>query len=132
MKTIKKLIEEAKAQNFVSERQINLLKRRLNDDKICFEDYNDLIDFDISEEQNKKGIDFLMKHNFKSNGEQRKNCKLGYREEEILKEFKRFTFDGFYPTGNGYINQFQPIYSVCSEDNSFQYYYNGGEMQIVG
>jgi hypothetical protein len=126
------IIEEVKSQDFITEKQINLLKRRLNDGKIDFKDFEDLIDFDLSEEQNKKGIEFLIRHNFKTNGDLRNKSKLGFREVEILENFERFTFDGFYPVGNQHFKQFQPIYSVCSKDNSFQYYFNGGEMFIIG
>jgi hypothetical protein len=82
----------------------------------------------LTEDQNKKGYEFLMKLRFTPTGKERSNSPYGYREENILDNFSHFTFCGFYSErGNYYIR----MYNCYSKDgNSFQYYYNG-KMNII-
>ncbi len=83
----------------------------------------------LSNAQNKKGYDFLMKLRVTPTGKERLNSPYGYREEEILDNFSHFTFCGFYTeTGRYYIR----MYNCYSKDGQcFQYYYNG-KMNIIG
>lgn len=90
---------------------------------------NDHEELTLTDEQNKKGYEFLMSLRFTPTGKERLNNPYGYREENILDNFSHFTFCGFYTErGNYYIR----MYNCYSKDgNAFQYYYNG-KMNIIG
>lgn len=47
-------------------------------------------------------------------GKERKNNPFGYREMNILDNYKgeRFQFVGFYDAGNGWFRNFLPIYQL--------------------
>lgn len=90
------------------------------------EDHEELA---LTDDQNKKGIDFLNKLRFTPTGKERQNNPYGYREEEILNNFSHFTFCGFYPVGQFYYIRMYNCYS--KDGDCFQYYYNG-KMNIVG
>ncbi len=64
-------------------------------------------------------------------GKERKNNPFGYREKNILDNYKgeRFQFVGFYNNGNRWRDYYIPIYSLCG----MEYYVNSeGSIQIVG
>lgn len=83
----------------------------------------------LSDEQNKKGYDFLMKLRFTPTGKERTNSPFGYREEKVLDNFSHFTLSDFYPANNHYYIR---LYTCYAKDGaSFEYYYNG-KMNITG
>ena len=121
-------IEETKV---ITEKEINLLKNRLNKgEKI---DTSVLWDNEIkcTSEQNKKAIDFLMNQYQTPKGIERKNNPFGYREIEILKNFTHFELRGFYDAGNYNNSYYLPLYVCCGDNNGFEYYYNGS-VNIIG
>lgn len=131
MKTteILQAIEEASQ---VTEKQISLLKRRLN--------AGEQIDLSyiwdnapaITPEQNAKGLKYLLNLWKTPAGKERKNNPFGYREEEILTNFECFSLAGFYDAGNHGHKFYVPLYDVCGAGLCFQYYMNGGRISIVG
>lgn len=86
----------------------------------------------LSDAQNQKGYDFLMKCRFTPTGKERQNNPFGYREENILDNFSHFELSSFHNAGNAYVDYYLPLYICVSKDgNSFEYYYNG-KVNIVG
>lgn len=77
----------------------------------------------ITKEQTTQGINYLRTRYFKLNGEPRSQCPFGYREQGIIKRFRRFEFSGIYEEQNPYGSVFyHPIYRVIDRDgNSFEY-----------
>lgn len=119
----------------ITEREINLLNRRLNAegrdvlDYDLIEGYNGLA---LTDEQERKALAWLNNQWKTSTGKERKNNPFGYREEQILDNATDVTFVEFYNAGNAYIDYFLPVYRVYSNDGSFTYYVQGGEVNIVG
>ena len=130
MKT-EQLIAAIKETNTITESQLNLLKRRMNNgEKI---DVTFIWDGEIqlSPEQNKKGIEFLRDQWQTKTGKERKNNPFGYREQEVINNFTHFELAGFYDTARyGQRSFFIPLYRCCG-DGCFEYYYNG-TVNIVG
>jgi hypothetical protein len=123
----------------ITENQINLIKRRLNSGKDDSE-LDDLVEYIIdnspklSNEQNKKGYEFLMNLWKSPTGKERKNSPFGYREQSVLENFEYFELAGFYTIyGIGSI----PVYNVIGKSSntsfsgSFKYYYDG-KVNIIG
>lgn len=130
--TTTEILKEVSESNLITEKQINLLKNRANKgEKI---DFSQIWDNPpkLDEDQNKKGIDFLMNQYVTPNGKERQNNPFGYREEEILKGFTGFELAGFHDIARyGQRPFLVPLYNCCSAENSFQYYYDG-KVQIIG
>ena len=134
-----KVLDEIKENGVITENQINLIKRRLNSGKDDSE-LDDLLEYindnspKLSNEQNKKGYEFLMNLWKSPTGKERKNSPFGYREESVLENFEYFELAGFLSFyGLGSI----PIYNVIGKSSntsfsgSFQYYYDG-KVNIIG
>jgi hypothetical protein len=126
-----KLIEEIINRGWITEKEILLLKRRLNNKKDI--DVSRLEDFDIgvSYEQTDKGYKWLMDQWKTPKGKIRKNNPFGYREQDALKSFKYFIFKGFYDAGSFHFSHYEPLYCVVGEEGSFTYYVFGGETIII-
>lgn len=131
MKTNETIFAEIKAAGFMTEKQMQLLKNRSN--KAQKDLFNYELDADgygikLDEEWANKGLNWL-KSLIKRNGEPRKGQPLGYREVEIIKTAtpEDFTFIGFYAAGRYYRN-YIPLYRVAG----MEYYYNGGQIQVIG
>lgn len=90
-------------------------------------------ELEISPEQNKKGYEFLMKQWKTGTGKEAKNNPFGYREQNILENFDRFTYCENYDSSRYGQNPFYlPVYRCYSKNgNSFEYYYNG-KVNIIG
>jgi len=119
----------------ITEREINLLSRRLNAEGRDTLDYNlrkNRYDLALTDEQERKALAWLNNQWKTSTGKERKNNPFGYREEQILDRATDVTFVQFYNAGNRYIDNFIPVYRVYSNDGSFEYYVQGGEISIVG
>ena len=119
----------------ITEREINLLNRRLNAEGRDTLDYNlrkNNYDLALTDEQERKALAWLNNQWKTSTGKERKNNPFGYREEKILDNATDVTFVEFYNAGNRYIDYFIPVYRVYSNDDSFEYYVQGGEVNIVG
>lgn len=85
----------------------------------------------LSEAQNKKGYDFLMKQRFTPTGKERQNNPFGYREAAILDNFSHFELKDWYNAGNAHHDYYLPLYECLGNETSFEYYYNG-KVNIVG
>lgn len=115
----------------LNEREVNLLKRRINDGKISYRELG-FIDYDLTADQVKKGYSWLMNQWKTPKGVERKNNPFSYREQHILQNMKTIRLTGFYNAGNRYMSYMTPIYSVYSNDMKFDYIINGGKIDIVG
>ena len=112
---------------------LNSFYNKSKDNKFFIDEifYSDQINGELllTNEQDKKGFDFLQGLRFTPTGKDRLNNPYGYREERVLDNFSHFTFCGFYTErGNYYIRMYK-CYSKNGE--SFQYYYNG-KLNIIG
>jgi hypothetical protein len=123
--------------NTITEKEINLIKLRMNNDKV--DDFTqEAIDFiwdnspQLTSDQNKKGIDYLRNLWKSPTGKERANNPFGYREEEAIETFEYFELRGFYDAGNRYRKFYVPLYTCVGAETSFEYYISGGGINIVG
>ena len=134
-KTNEEIFENVRENGYISEREINLLKNRSNNERRDVFKY-DLLDevadgygVPVTPELGAKGLRWL-RGLLKSNGEPRKGQGLGYREIEIISEAtpEDFRFCGFVRMGSTAHAYFVQLYSVLGMD----YYNDGGKIQVVG
>ena len=134
-RTNEMIFEDVRANGFMTEKDMKLLKNRSNNDKRDYFDY-DLMEslssgygIPIDEEWANKGIKWL-KSLLKKNGEPKAGQNLGYREIEIIKsaEPNDFRFVCFYDTGNRYFSNYIPVYNV----GGMEYRVENGKIVIVG
>lgn len=120
----------------ITEQQLNLLKRRLNDDKIKQKDiFGENFDkiFLLTPEQTKKGLDFLENQRRTPTGAERKNNPFGAREEAVLDNFDRFEVNQFFDAGNQFVKSNVPQFTVVAKDGStFEYHFSRGKVNIIG
>ena len=126
----------AKAE-LISEREILLLKGRMNKGKEVDLSPLDDIDVFVSDEQAEKGLAYLRKHFLTTKNKKRKNCKwgdyelkaIGYNGEgeplEKLNSHHLFTFEGYMNIG-----RCVPYYSPIYEIGGIAYYMENGEPHI--
>jgi len=124
--------------NVITEQQINLIKTRLNSGKLKTD--AEIVQYiwdntpDLTPEQNRKGIEFLMNLYKTPTGKERSNHVFGYREQEALDNFDHFSLAGFHDASKyGQRPYYIPMYDVWMKDGDygFQYYYDG-QVNIVG
>ena len=134
-RTNEMIFADVRANGFMTERDMKLLKNRSNNEqKDCF-DYdllnsiNNGYGIPIDEEWANKGIKWL-KSLLKKNGEPKAGQNLGYREIEIIKTATAsdFTFRGFYDAGRYGFRNYIPLYGI----GGMEYYVNLGKIQVVG
>ena len=128
------LVETIKEQGFVTEQQINLIKRRMNKSRENASEINDLtaniMPIKLTEEQTEKGREWMIRKNLKNNGEFRKNATLPEYAISVLKDAKTEAYlSEFYDLGNGYITNNVPIYRYKNENDCFEYYVRLGDAQ---
>ena len=134
-KTNEEIFENVRENGYISEREINLLKNRSNNERrdvfnyALIEEVADGYGVPVTQEQGAKGLRWL-RGLLKSNGEPRKGQGLGYREVEIIREAtpEDFRFRGFVRKGSAAYAYFVQLYSVLGMD----YYNDGGKIQVVG
>lgn len=134
-KTNEEIFENVRKNGYISEREINLLKNRSNNERRdvfnydLIEDVADGYGVPVTPEQGAKGLRWL-RGLLKSNGEPRKGQGLGYREVEIIRDAtpEDVTFCGFYDAGRYGYHNFTPLYDV----GGMEYYCDGGKIQVVG
>lgn len=90
----------------------------------------------IEAKQAAKGLAWLRKVSFKSNGDLRKNCPFGERELFVIRHFSHFTLAGFVNIGNADASHI-PVYRVHSIDGrTFCYHARswqaGGGLVVIG
>ena len=134
-RTNEMIFADIRANGFMTERDMKLLKNRSNNEqKDCF-DYdllnsiNNGYGIPIDGEWANKGIMWL-KSLLKKNGEPKAGQSLGYREIDIIQtsEPEDFTFRGFYDAGNYGFRNYIPLYGI----GGMEYYVNLGKIQVVG
>ena len=134
-RTNEMIFADIRANGFMTERDMKLLKNRSNkEQKDCF-DYdllnsiNEGYGIPIDEEWANKGIMWL-KSLLKKNGEPKAGQYLGYREIEIIKTATPadFTFVCFYDTGNGWYRNYLPVYKVAG----MEYRVEAGKIVVIG
>lgn len=120
--TTYKVIETAETRGHITEREINLLKLRLNRGD-WDADYNGSIA--VTPEQSAKGIQWILSRLAKRNGEPRKGMEQFANLIELAKdEESRFTFDGFANIGR-YFPFYVPIYTLSNGLQSVSYHCTG-------
>ena len=134
-RTNEMIFEEVRANGFMTEKDMKLLKNRSNKEGKDFFDY-DLMEslssgygIPIDEEWANKGIKWL-KSLLKKNGEPKSGQSLGYREIDIIQtaEPSDFTFRGFYDAGRYGFRNFLPLYGIAG----MEYYVSCGKIQVIG
>ena len=134
-RTNEMIFEEVRANGFMSEKDMKLLKNRSNKEGKDFFDY-DLMEslssgygIPIDEEWANKGIMWL-KSLLKKNGEPKSGQSLGYREIDIIQtaDPSDFTFRGFYDAGRYGFRNFLPLYGIAG----MEYYVSCGKIQVIG
>ena len=134
-RTNEMIFEDVRANGFMSEKDMKLLKNRSNKEGKDFFDY-DLMEslssgygIPIDEEWANKGIKWL-KSLLKKNGEPKSGQSLGYREIDIIQtaEPSDFTFRGFYDAGRYGFRNFLPLYGIAG----MEYYVSCGKIQVIG
>lgn len=131
MKT-SELIKSVLEKGSISEREILLLKRRINNgENIDLSDFY-VREIEIETEQVEKGKKWLLNQWKSPLGKERKNNPFGYREQDVISDLQGFLFLGFYDVGNQYAKHNEPLYMAYSKNNTFEYYVNGGKINIIG
>lgn len=126
--TTEKIIAAAEARGWINENEILLLKRRRNrGERIQIEN-----PIPVSHDQAQKGFAWLWDKYRTPRGAERKNNPFSNPEVKALEWAKmrgvRFTFDGFYGTGN---NRHEPIYELITPICDIQYIVTLGQIQRV-
>ena len=130
MKTTQQIID----QEVLTEKDINLIIRRAN----AGEQIPMIEDKAITPEQTEKGLAWLLNQWKTPLGKERTSNPFGYREEEILEDFDHFTLAYIYDAATYFqsqhgIKNFVRVYRVVNRDgDSFQYYGQGGNINIIG
>ena len=79
----------------------------------------------VTEAQNQKGLEFLNRPNIRKN--------MGYRELDVLDNFKEFRLKGFHDVGNSYRRFYVPYWEVIANDGStFEYNISSNGIDILG
>lgn len=123
------IIENVLSNRVITEREVLLLKRRANngDDEAANFYPSCGTEIEVTEEQSVKGFAWLMNLYKTPTGKERKNNPFGYREMNILDNYKGERFQ-FVNNGNRWRDYYIPIYSLCG----MEYYVNSEGIQIIG
>lgn len=132
------IIENVLANGAITEREVLLLKKRANNgDNEAANFYPGCdTEIEVTEEQSAKGFAWLMNLYKTPTGKERKNNPFGYREMNILDNYKgeRFQFVGFYNNGNvkGVISSVDT--NICTWETEYSVYYpkNGKTWTMIG
>lgn len=124
----------------ITEQQINLIGRRLNNQKELGDQLTDLYTeaqeegLTVTDEQAAKGFAWLLNLYKSPTGKVRVSNPYGTREESALDSgLKAFTYDGHFDAGNAYHSWYAPLYTFIGKNGlSFQYYVSAGGIQIIG
>lgn len=132
----RKRVSEILEAGVISEKDLNLLKNRINHRLCKYEDIEPLfLDYvALSDDQIAKGVKWLQNLYKTPAGKERKNNPFGAREIDVLEgDNIKIDFCGLYDAGRyGFMN-YMPEYCVYSENGSFNYvpYCNGHECYIT-
>lgn len=131
----KLFLEDLKNKDTITEQELLLIKRRLNDGTYTSHEVYEAIGEDgkaLTPEQTEKGFVWLKNKGWGKTGKERENSPFRYREEEILNKFSGIRIKEFYDSGRGDFHNYIPLYEVEGNNTSFEYYVQGGEISIVG
>ena len=142
MKRIKQIRSLLELSGYISEKDILLLKRRMNNPNTNAEmilKINELMsDFEgnmrVSPEQSKKGLDFMYNLYKTPTGKVRKNCPFNDEQKEILEFAKHnssgahFWLEGFEIDYTSRNNSLYPAYMLLNTKGCFIYIYAGGRV----
>ena len=112
-----KIYDEIAERGIITEREVNLIKRRLNDPytggikKRVFANGP----LKLTPEQTKKGIEWLLDKYKTPTGKIRKHNPFNKKQAAILENFKEFELINFVDWGNMVVTWFVPIYRVISK-----------------
>ena len=128
------LVATIKEQGFVTEKQLLLLKNRMNRNSDNEQEINnltaDIMPIKLTADQTEKGREWLLRKNLKNNGEFRKNATLSENEISVLKTAKEAYLSDFSDLGNRYVTNNVPIYRYENENDYFEYYVQFGDAQL--
>jgi hypothetical protein len=128
----KLFLEDIKKRGTITEKEILLIKRRLNEGTYKDVDLMDFYDLNLTKEQSQKGLVWLKNKGWGITGKERKDSPYGYREEEALRTFKGIKLNGFTNISTyGEFKNYVPLYRV-EGDTNFEYYVQGGKVNITG
>ena len=131
------IVSDIASKEIITEREILLLKGRMNSGKEIDLSPLDDLEIYVTDEQAEKGLAYLRKHFLTSKNKKRKNCKwgdyelkaIGYNGEgeplEKLNLHHLFTFEGYMNIGRVF-----PYYSPIYKINGIAYYMEGGDPHI--
>jgi len=141
-KTCKKYLDLIKKRKF-TKIEIQSFRKALNgsstisleEQSLLKQKFYDSKPINITKEQSDFGIAWLKNKAFKLNGQVRKSNPFGYKELEVIKNFKKFEFSSLYDInhyGNGH--QYQPVYKVIAKNGDYFEYVAvaWGDIEIVG
>lgn len=132
----RKRVFEILSTGVISEKDLNLLKNRINHRLCEYEDIEPLfLDYvTLSDDQIAKGVKWLRNLYKTPAGKERKNNPFGAREINVLEgDHIKIDFCGLYDAGTYGFRNYQPNYCVYSSNGSFEYvpYCNGHECYIT-
>lgn len=132
----RKRVSKILSTGVISEKDLNLLKSRLNRGLCGYDDLESLfIDYiALSDDQAEKGVNWLRSLYKTPTGRIRKSNPFGAREISVLEsENVKIDLCGVYDAGRYGCHNFIPNYCVYSESGSFEYvpYCNGHECYIT-
>lgn len=132
----RKRVSEILSAGVISEKDLNLMKNRLNHRLCEYEDVEPLfLDYiTLSDDQTLKGVKWLRDLYKSPSGKIRKNNPFGAREIDVLEgENVKIDLCGFYDAGRYGCRNYMPNYCVYSENGSFEYvsYCNGHKCYIT-
>lgn len=129
-RTSQEILDNAYNMGVISEKDILLLKRRLNNgEKIRI-----INELKVSKEQKEKGLKWLRNLYISPTGKERKNNPFCWREIDILicpDEKLDAYLIGYCNIGSVYRKQWVPIYEYTNGEKSFSYYLNEKEIRII-
>ena len=115
----------------LTEREINLIKNRINSGRYKRFVRDD--GWELTPEQNQKGYKWLMSLYKTPRGVEREKMPYGYREMRALDTFLKITLIDWYSTASyGQRDWYVPYYRVEGGAGSFGYCVYGGEIHILG
>lgn len=137
MKTSSEIIAASLAAGVLTEKDCNLLFRRMNNgkkDEIDFTPIWDNCGIDLTPEQSEKGRKWLMSLYKTPSGKERINNPFGYREIAALENFSHCKLIDYFDAGNAWIHFYVPVYQVVGGAGapSFDYYMKCGQICICG
>jgi hypothetical protein len=140
MVNINTYIDELRKKKVVTEAEIKLMQRRLNDGKIAHAGIfgDSWKPFMITNAQTEKGLKYLLNQWRGKSGAERMHNPFGLREQDILENFDHFELIDFFDDVTSFqnsagIRHYIPIYRVVAKDGgSFEYHMGQGRVNIIG